>query len=77
VIQEERNYRLGGKLGTRRIALKLARLPNEMIDHVLLHELVHTRIKNHTNVFWIELNRLVVDAKAKSKKLNEYKMFLL
>lgn len=57
--------------------MKLVRLPDEMIDYVLLHELVHTRIKNHTNVFWTELNRLVGDAKAKSKKLNEYKVFLM
>ena len=57
--------------------MKLVRLPDEMIDYILLHELVHTRIKNHTNVFWTELNRLVGDAKAKSKKLNEYKVFLM
>ena len=55
--------------------MKLIRLPNEMIDYVLLHELVHTRIKNHTNEFWAELNRLVGDAKAKDKELNKYKMF--
>ena len=57
--------------------MKLVRLPDEMIDYVLLHELVHLRIKNHTNVFWTELNRFVGDAKAKSKKLNEYKVFLI
>ena len=57
--------------------MKLLRLPDDMIDYVLLHELVHTRIKNHNNEFWSELNRLVGDAKGMSKKLNEYKMFLL
>ncbi|MEA3428091.1 MAG: YgjP-like metallopeptidase domain-containing protein [Thermodesulfobacteriota bacterium] len=57
--------------------MKLVRLPDEMIDYVLLHELVHTRIKNHANGFWAELNRLDGDAKAKSKKLNEYKVFLM
>lgn len=57
--------------------MKLFRLPDEMIDYVLLHELLHTRIKNHANEFWSELNRLVGDAKGMSKKLNEYKMFLL
>lgn len=55
--------------------MKLVRLPDEMIDYVLLHELVHTQIKNHTNDFWAELNRLVGDAKAKNKRLKEYKMF--
>jgi hypothetical protein len=57
--------------------MKLLRLPDDMIDYVLLHELVHTRIKNHNNEFWSELNRLVGDAKGMSKKLNEYQMFLL
>ena len=57
--------------------MKLVRLPDEMIDYVLLHELVHTRIKNHANEFWAELNRLDGDAKGMSKRLNEYKVFLL
>jgi predicted metal-dependent hydrolase len=57
--------------------MKLVRLPDEMIDYVLLHELVHIRIKNHTNAFWAELNKFVGDAKEMSKKMNEYKMFLM
>ena len=57
--------------------MQLVRLPDEMIDYVLLHELVHTRIKNHTNAFWAELNRFVGDAKEMSKKLDEYNIFLL
>jgi hypothetical protein len=55
--------------------MKLIKLPDEMIDYVLLHELVHTRIKNHTKEFWRELDGLVGDAKAKSKRLKEYKIF--
>jgi len=57
--------------------MKLVRLPDEMIDYVLLHELVHTRIKNHTNAFWTELNKFVGDAREMSKKMNEYKVFLM
>jgi len=53
--------------------MNLVRLPDEMIDYVLLHELVHTRLKNHTNGFWAELDRLVGNAKGMSKRLNEYK----
>ena len=57
--------------------MKLVRLPDEMIDYVLLHELVHTRIKNHTQAFWTELNKFVENGKEMSKKMNEYKVFLI
>jgi len=51
--------------------MKLLRLPDEMIDYVLLHELVRTKIKNHADEFWSELNRLVGDAKGIELILNE------
>jgi predicted metal-dependent hydrolase len=57
--------------------MKLVRLPDDMVDFVLLHELVHTRIKNHTKAFWAELNSLIGDAKGKAKRLGEYRMFLM
>lgn len=55
--------------------IKLIRLPDEMIDYVLLHELVHTRIKSHNKEFWGELDRIVGDAKAKNKRLKDYTIF--
>jgi predicted metal-dependent hydrolase len=57
--------------------MKLVRLPDEMLDYVLLHELVHTRIKNHTKAFWAELNKFVGDAKGMRKKINEHGVFLM
>lgn len=41
--------------------MKLTLLPDHLIDFVLLHELVHTRIKNHGEHFWAELSRLIGD----------------
>lgn len=39
--------------------MKLILLPDTLIDFVLLHELVHTRIKNHGQEFWTELAGLL------------------
>ena len=52
--------------------VNLVRLPNHLIDYVILHELVHTKIKNHSNMFWEELSRFVEDPKSIDKKLRQY-----
>ena len=57
--------------------MKLVRLPQELMDYVILHELAHTRFKNHSSDFWAELNRLVGDARGKASELNKYGLALL
>jgi predicted metal-dependent hydrolase len=57
--------------------VKLMALPEEMLDYVILHELVHTRIRNHSEDFWKELNRLVGNARALNLKLKRYNMMLV
>ncbi len=52
--------------------ISLIRLPDELIDYVILHELVHTRIKNHSRDFWAEMDRLVGDGKKMRAKLRSY-----
>lgn len=54
--------------------IKLVRLPEQLMDYVLLHELVHTRIKNHQAEYWTELNKYVDNAPVLSRKLNRYKL---
>ncbi|MFC1901817.1 M48 family metallopeptidase [Chloroflexota bacterium] len=49
--------------------LKLALLPDELIDYVMLHELVHTRIHNHSKQFWAELDRYAGNGKVMAKRL--------
>jgi predicted metal-dependent hydrolase len=56
--------------------INLVRLPQELIDYTLLHELVHTRIKNHSPAFWDQMDALLGDAKKIDKKLSEYEVLL-
>ena len=57
--------------------IKLVLLPEEMLDYVILHELVHTRVHNHSRMFWAELDKYVVDSKAMAKRLRTNEMVLL
>jgi predicted metal-dependent hydrolase len=52
--------------------VNLVRLPNELIDYVIFHELVHTRVKDHSHRFWEELGKFVENPKSLDKKLREY-----
>ncbi len=52
--------------------VNLMRLPGELIDYIILHELVHTQIKDHSNRFWEELSKFVKDPKGLDKKLRQY-----
>ena len=52
--------------------LHLMRLPNHLIDYVILHELVHTKIKNHSRDFWNMLDLVTGNAKNLDKELKNY-----
>lgn len=57
--------------------MKLLRLPDDLIDYVLLHELVHTRVHNHGPGFWRELEKYVPGARSSTARLRRYDMYLL
>ena len=57
--------------------VNLVRLPDELIDYTILHELVHIRVKNHSRRFWDQMDMLLGDAKKIDKKLSAYEVLLI
>ena len=52
-------------------------LPEELQNYVLLHELVHTKVKNHSRKFWAELDKYMQgQAKELSRKLKKHRIRL-
>ena len=56
------------------LSLHLMRLPGYLIDFVILHELMHTRIKNHSKEFWVALEVIAGDVKKLRKELKQYRI---
>ena len=50
------------------------RLPNYLIDYVILHELVHTKIKNHSPQFWQHLDQVSGNARKLDREVKEYRI---
>ncbi len=48
-----------------------------MTDYVIIHELIHTRIKSHNKKFYAKLGRIVNDRKALDRELKKYGAGLL
>jgi predicted metal-dependent hydrolase len=56
--------------------VNLIRLPGDLRDYVIFHELVHTRVKNHEPRFWEELERYVPDCRRVDKELSRHDFML-
>jgi len=54
--------------------MQLMNIPDHLIDYVILHELMHTKVKNHSHLFWGSLDRYVGNAKAIDKELKQYSL---
>jgi predicted metal-dependent hydrolase len=50
----------------------LMRLPDRLIDYVILHELTHTVHKNHSRNFWNALEKILPNSKVLDKEINSY-----
>ena len=58
--------------------LQMMKLPDNLIDYILLHELVHTEIKNHGAKFWERLNEITNNrARELAKQVKQYSTYTL
>jgi len=54
------------------LSLHLMRLPEHLMDYIILHELCHTIEKNHGKSFWALLEKVSGNAKGLRKELRSY-----
>ncbi|HCY78062.1 MAG TPA: M48 family peptidase [Ignavibacteriales bacterium] len=54
------------------LSIHLMRLPEHLIDYVILHELAHTVHLNHSAKFWLLLDNVTGGAKTLDKELRNY-----
>jgi predicted metal-dependent hydrolase len=52
--------------------LHLMRLPDDMIDYIIVHELCHTVQKNHGPNFWGLMEKVLPKSKALNRELKKY-----
>ena len=58
--------------------LQMMKMPDKLIDYILLHELVHTEIKNHSPKFWEKLNTVTDNkARALAKEVKQYSTYFI
>jgi predicted metal-dependent hydrolase len=64
-------------LGTLSFTYRLVMAPPQVIDYVVMHELVHTQVHNHSKTFWNKVAELMPDYKTRLAWLKKNGKFLL
>jgi predicted metal-dependent hydrolase len=62
--------------GTLSFSWRLVIAPPEIVDYVVLHELVHTQVKNHSKKFWLRLSEILPEYKMRVCWLKENGKYL-
>jgi predicted metal-dependent hydrolase len=64
-------------LGTLSFTYRLVMAPLPVVDYVVLHELVHTQVRNHSKTFWSKVGKIMPDYKTRLAWLKKNGKFLL
>lgn len=56
--------------------IKLAALPKNIVDYVIIHELAHYEHQNHSKNFWLKVNRFCPNYKNRKKELEKYSLII-
>ena len=59
-----------------RFSFRLLYAPKEMIEYVVVHELAHTKHKNHSPLFWAEVGKYIPDYKKRRKWLKTHALLM-
>jgi len=57
--------------------LNLLKAPHSVIDYIVLHEMIHLKIKNHSNYFWIHVRKHMPNYIEKKQWLEIHKSRLI
>jgi len=63
--------------GNINLNMKLLHLPSNLVDYIILHELVHTQVKNHGKDFWNKLDKICPGARNIDRRLKDYHYCLI
>lgn len=63
-------------LGRIRLSVYLAMLPPRIADYVIVHELCHLRVLNHSPSFWREVESILPDYAERKRELSEYEFLI-
>jgi predicted metal-dependent hydrolase len=64
-------------LGTLSFTYRLVMAPAEVVDYVVMHELVHTQVHNHSKTFWNKVAQLMPDYKSRLAWLKKNGKYLM
>ena len=54
------------------LSIYLATLPDHLIDYVIIHELAHYKIKNHSKEYWQHLGQMISKPEKLARELREW-----